>query len=253
MKRMFAGIVCAVLFAVPCRAERVPILMYHDISEARTGDYSVTPVRFEEHLAALENAGYHTVTFADLMDYVYFGGNLPDSPVLLTFDDGYDGVFSSAAEIAARHGMTLSCAVIGSLVGQNGHFPLTDVPDNMEIVSHTFALHDRPGWDGAVCPDADLLRYEQILTEDAEAMRQTCGEAFPCAASVLIYPHGRFSAESERVFRSLGYTVTVTCGTGIADVRRGEPESLYTLPRISVWQNTTAEELMSAIAYKKGS
>ena len=106
MKRMFAGILCAVLLAVPCRAERVPILMYHDISEARTGDYSVTPVRFEEHLAALENAGYHTVTFADLMDYVYFGGNLPDSPVLLTFDDGYDGVLTFAAEIAARHGMT---------------------------------------------------------------------------------------------------------------------------------------------------
>ena len=31
--------------------------------------------------------------------------------------------------------MTLSCAVIGSLSGQNGHFPLTDIPDNVEIVS----------------------------------------------------------------------------------------------------------------------
>ena len=63
----------------------------------------------------------------------------------------------------------------------------------------------------------------------------------------------RFSAESERILRSLGYAVTVTCENGIADVRRGERESLYALPRISVWQDTTAEELMAEIAYKKGS
>ena len=247
MKRMPAWILCAALFAVPCRAERVPILMYHDISDFG-GDYAVTAERFDEHLTALEDAGYHTVTFADLIECVYFDGVLPESPVLLTFDDGYDGVLTDAAPIAARHGMTLSCAVIGSLSGQNGHFPLTDIPDNVEIVSHTFALHDRPGWDGVISPDADLLRYEQILTEDTEAMRQTCGEVFPYAASVLIYPHGRFSAESERILRSLGYAVTVTCENGIADVRRGERESLYALPRISVWQDTTAEELMDLIS-----
>lgn len=253
MKRIFAWILCAVLLAVPSRAERIPILMYHDISDTGTGDFTVTPTRFEEHLTALESAGYHTVTFGDLIRFVYDDGSLPASPVLLSFDDGYDGVLSHAAEIAGRHGMTLSCAVIGSLCGRNGHFLLTDVPEYVEIVSHTYALHDRPDWDGIVCPDADLLRYEQILTEDSGEMQQTCGEAFPYASAVLVYPHGRWSQESERVLRSLGYAVTVTCETGIADVRRREPESLYALPRISVWQDMTAEELLAAISDKEGS
>lgn len=242
---------CAVLLAVPCRAERVPILMYHDISDTHTGDFVLPSSRFDEHLTALDNAGYCTVTFADLIDYVYYGGELPEHPVLLTSDDGYDGVLDPAASIAARHGMKLSCAVIGSLIGQNGHFPLTAVPDNVEIVSHTYALHDRAGWNGVVCPDSDLLRYEQILTEDCGVMRQTCAEAFPYTSSVLIYPHGSRSPESERIFHSLGYVVTVTCEDGIADVRQREPESLYALPRISVWQNMTAEQLLEMIEFHK--
>jgi len=247
MKHMFSLFLCAALLAVPCRAERVPILMYHDVSERGGGEFAVSLTRFDEHLTALEAAGYHTVTFADLIGYVYFGGCLPERPVLLTSDDGYTNVVECAASCAARHGMGLSCAVIGSLAGQSGHFPLTCVPDNVELVSHTYALHDRPGWNGAVCGDSGLPSYEQILTEDCEAMRETCGEAFPLTGSVLIYPHGSHSAESERIFRSLGCIVTVTCGSGIAEIRRGDPESLHLLPRISVWRDTTAEEVIAEI------
>ncbi|MGN1346878.1 MAG: hypothetical protein ACI4V1_08830 [Eubacteriales bacterium] len=248
MKKILLTVILALLLIVPCRAERVPILMYHDFSDEYTGDFVVSSARLEEHLTALENAGYHTVTFAELIDYVYFGGVLPDQPVLLTSDDGYTGVLTLAAPCAACHAMKLSCAVIGSLAGVNGHFAFdVPVPANVEIVSHTFMLHDRSGWNGVVCPDGDVLRYEQILTEDCAVMRHTCAERFPYTASVLIYPHGAYSAESERIFRSLGYVVTVTCERGVADVRRGDAESLHRMPRISVWQSMTGEELLKGI------
>jgi len=226
----------------------VPILMYHDITAdgESSGSFTVPLSRFEEHLNALENAGYRTVTFADLIDYVYFGGDLPDRPVLLTSDDGYTNVMEYAAPAAARHGMTLSCAVIGALAGVNGHFSFDDpVPENVEIVSHTFALHD---WNGAMGMIADgVPAYESLLNGDIAAMREICGERFPQTASVLVYPHGSYSAESERILHTQGYTVTVTCDSGIAEIRRGEPESLYLLPRISVWRDTTAEEVIAGM------
>ena len=246
MKRFFAAVFLVVFLTVPCRAERIPILMYHDVSDARGGAFVIPLSRFDEHLTALENAGYHTVTFTDLIDYVYFGGSLPERPVLITSDDGYTGIPELAAPCAARHGMTVSCAVIGSLAGTNGHFSLP-VPDNVELVSHTYALHDRAGWNGIRCTDAELLRYEQILTEDCARMKQEYGERYPETGTVLIYPHGAYSAESERILRSLGYVVTVTCEDGIAEVRPGEPDSLYALPRLSVWHNTTADALLEMI------
>lgn len=227
----------------------VPILMYHNFTadDESGSSFTVTISRFDEHLTALENAGYRTVTFADLIDYVYYGGELPERPVLLTSDDGYTGVPDLAAPCAARHGMTLSCAVIGALAGVNGHFSFDiPIPENVEIVSHTFALHDWNGSMGMI--GSGFHGYERLLTEDIGTMREVCGERFPLTSSVLIYPHGSYSAESERILHTQGYSVTVTCDHGVAVIRRGEPGSLYLLPRISVWRDTTAEELMELIA-----
>ncbi|MBR5313623.1 MAG: polysaccharide deacetylase family protein [Clostridia bacterium] len=222
----------------PADTVRVPILMYHDFTsdEISEDPYTIPIRQFEAHLTALAAAGYTSVTFADLMDFVYFGEELPEKPVLLTADDGYTAVAALAAPCAARYGMTISCAVIGALTDADGHFPMEEgVPENLEIVSHTFALHDRSGEDGMIGPGGFVP--ERLLTEDIAAMRTAFGGRYPLTASVLVYPHGRYSAESERIFRENGYSVTVTCDCGIAEIRRGDPESLYLLPRIAVWNS----------------
>lgn len=226
----------------------VPILMYHDFAsgESSGNSFTVPLSRFEEHLTALTEAGYTSVTFADLIGFVYFGGSLPEKPVLLTADDGYTNVVELAASCAGKYGMTISCAVIGTLEGKNGHFSFDGfLPENLEIVSHTFALHDRNGAMGMIAHG--IAGSEFLLADDIAKMREACGSRFPMTASVLVYPHGSYSAESERIFSENGYSVTVTCDSGIAEIRRGEPESLYLLPRLSVWRNTTAEELMEIV------
>ncbi len=226
----------------------VPILMYHDFTadEISGNSFTVTLSRFEEHLNALEKAGYTSVTFAELIDFVYYGGELPEKPVLLTADDGYGNVIDLAAPCAGNHEMKLSCAVIGSLQGMNGHFAFDEpIPANLEIVSHTFALHDRDGAMGMIAHG--IAGAEFLLEDDIAAMRRACGERFPMTSSVLVYPHGSYSEESERILHEYGYTVTVTCDPGIAEIRKGDPESLYLLPRISVWQNTAAEQLMERL------
>lgn len=66
----------------------IPVLTYHDVSD-RGGRHTVTPERFAEHLAALDAAGYESVTLEDVARLL--GGDasgIPARPVLLTFDDG---------------------------------------------------------------------------------------------------------------------------------------------------------------------
>ncbi len=229
----------------PADIRAVPILMYHDITAESSSDNAFTvPLDFfDEHLSALSDAGYTSVTFADLIDFVYFDGDLPERPVLITSDDGYTNILTLAAPAAARHGMTISCAVIGSLSGINNHFSLNDkIPSNIEIISHTFALHDR-----TLTFAPELGTYEQLLTDDFHRMRELCGTRFPYTSTVLVYPHGAYSAESERILHKLGVLVTVTCDAGVAVIEKGNPESLYALPRLSVWKNTKIEELIANI------
>lgn len=248
MKYILCAIICVALLVVPCRAVNIPILMYHDISDTRTDAYTLSPELFDEQLRALYGTGHNTVSFAELIDYVYFGVELPNKPVLLTFDDGYDGVIDYAAPIAEKYGMKISCAVIGGLVGKNGHFQMSDIPANVEPLSHTFALHDREGWDGMVSELPDGTEYESIISDDCAKMNSAFGEKFPTISSVLVYPHGSYSEESERILHSAGYTVTVTCKRGIAKVYHGRPESLYTLSRIPVWRDTDTKQLLEMLS-----
>lgn len=226
----------------PADIRAVPILMYHDITADSSSDNAFTiPLRlFDEHLAALSDAGYTSVAFADLIDFVYFGGDLPERPVLITSDDGYTNILTHAAPTAFRYGMSISCAVIGSLSGVNNHFSLDgDLPSNIEIISHTFALHDR-----TLTFAPELGTYEQLLTEDFRQMHDQYAGRFPQTAAVLVYPHGAYSAESERILHQLGIPVTVTCDPGIAVIEKSNPESLYALPRISVWKDMEASDIL---------
>ncbi|MBQ4353384.1 MAG: polysaccharide deacetylase family protein [Clostridia bacterium] len=241
-KCMFASVLAGFFFAVPASAVSVPILMYHDFvpDDAVCGEYAVTESRFREHLCALDQAGYESVTFADVIAYADGEGELPPKPVLITADDGYTGVLAIAVPLADSFGMTVSAAVIGSMAGDEGHFSLEEayVP-RTEIVSHTFDLH---GADGCIVPD-------EILREDIARMRAFAGGAFPMTAQVFVYPYGAYSARTEEVLRAAGYRVSVTCDRGTAQVTHGS--DLFALPRIGVYQTMDAGDLLAALGEKR--
>ena len=71
---------------------RVPILMYHSIlrdSARQGGKYVISPAVLAADLDALQEKGYTAVTVSDLLAYVQDGADLPEKPVMITFDDGY--------------------------------------------------------------------------------------------------------------------------------------------------------------------
>ncbi len=253
MKKLFLTAVLTVVLAVPCHAKSVPILMYHDFSNTYTGDFVISESLFREHLAALSDAGYQTVSFADLIDYVYYDGDLPDNPIIITSDDGYTSVIDIAVPAAEEFGMKLTCAVIGNCVNKEGHFSLNDtIPTSLEIVSHTYGLHDIDnGWNGILNSYLDCATYETSLVNDCQLMKQSFAEQYPYTSSVLIYPHGAYSEESERILHNIGYLVTVACDRGVAEIKQNKSATLYKLPRISVWNTTTPEALLYWIEYYK--
>ena len=89
---------------------QVPILMYHHISDVvpKTTlgtSLTVTPTAFGKQLDYLKQQGYHTITFNQLFDALYYGGPLPHHPIILTFDDGYNDAYQFALPILQAHAM----------------------------------------------------------------------------------------------------------------------------------------------------
>jgi peptidoglycan/xylan/chitin deacetylase (PgdA/CDA1 family) len=75
----------------------VPVLCYHRISDGKKGDYTVSQATFSAHMKMLADSGYHSITPAQLYDYLVYNHELPQKPVMITFDDSR----SEHAEIAA--------------------------------------------------------------------------------------------------------------------------------------------------------
>lgn len=87
---------------------RVPILMYHSISDrpnAETRPLAVRPSAFAEQLSYLKENGFTPLTVADLVASLHRnnGRSIPERPVVVTFDDGYADFHSEALPVLERH------------------------------------------------------------------------------------------------------------------------------------------------------
>src|SRR5437588_6006382 len=105
---------------------QVPILMYHHISDVVPPtslgmSLTVTPTLFGQQLDYLQKRGYHTITFNQLFDALYYAGPLPSHPIILTFDDGYEDAFHFAFPILKAHGFTGMFHIITGKVGWSAY------------------------------------------------------------------------------------------------------------------------------------
>ena len=103
---------------------RVPILMYHSILRTAHGRANMlSRRRFGGRSGRLAGEGYTAVTVSDLLAYVQDGADLPEKPVMITFDDGYYNNYIYAYPLLKQRGMKAVVSIIGSqtaLFTENG-------------------------------------------------------------------------------------------------------------------------------------
>ena len=89
--------------AEDARKARVPILMYHSISVpppgAALGELFLPTANFKQQMAYLSQQGYEAVTLDQLWSAWQGKGPLPEKPVVLSFDDGYQTQYTHAAPV----------------------------------------------------------------------------------------------------------------------------------------------------------
>ena len=80
-------------------AKDVPILMYHKLEDQTPTIYYVSDTDFRDQLFLLKDLGYQTVDFEALYAHAMDITELPAKPVIVTFDDGYEDIYTHALPV----------------------------------------------------------------------------------------------------------------------------------------------------------
>lgn len=124
----------------------VPILMYHHISNIVPTDIlahslTVDTKNFVQQLDYLQKHHYHTITFNQLFNTLYYKAPLPQNPIILTFDDGYTDAYTWALPELKKHGFSATFFIISGVIGWKGYMGQNQLKsllsNGMQIGSHT--------------------------------------------------------------------------------------------------------------------
>ena len=121
-----------------------PILEYHMVTEHPSPDakpYVVPPEDFAAQLDDLAAQGYTTITPQDYARARKGKQQLPEKPIILTFDDGYEDNWRVVLPMLEERGMKAAFYMVTNKIGQPGYLTWDNLFDlerhGMEIGGHT--------------------------------------------------------------------------------------------------------------------
>jgi peptidoglycan/xylan/chitin deacetylase (PgdA/CDA1 family) len=204
----------------------VPVLMYHVIvsppSSAQLPELYVDPKTFDRQMEWLESQGYQGVSLNQVYDAWFKGGELPEKPVVVSFDDGYRSQYVYARPELRKLGWPGVLSAISGRIGQpnaelSNAMVQNLVNDGWELDSHT--IHHL---------DVSTLSGSQ-LQEEVGGSRRMLQQRFHQPVNFFCYPSGRYDDQAIQAVRDAGYLGATTTNEGLAS-----KSEMYTLKRIRV-------------------
>ncbi|MCR5717996.1 MAG: polysaccharide deacetylase family protein [Oscillospiraceae bacterium] len=254
------GKVVAVQDTVP-KGVFLPVIMYHSLTEP-TNDYQLSPDVFADDLAYLKRHGYQSVSVSQLLAYTNGSGELPEHPILITFDDGFYNNLSAALPLLKEYGMCAVVSVVGRYTDEiapaDPHTPrysyLTweDIRTMLasgciELGSHTYDLHSNDTRAGcSIVLGEDPATYTEMLKNDLQTMQDHAKTETGISPTIFAYPYGFICRESIPVLQKMGFVCTLTCREVPNYITR-DPKCLYALGRYHRSPKYSTEEFFEKV------
>lgn len=174
--------------------ERVSVFMYHMVGDIPDNAAVITEENFRRQMQYLKDNGWHPITMQELEDYVTKGAPLPEKPVCITFDDGYEDNYKIVYPLMKEYGFPWTVFVITGSVGQPGRMTWEELREMAESRTVTIANHTvtHPHLTALSAED----REKEILWAKW-ALKEKLGVDSPWIA----YPYGDYDADVIEICR----------------------------------------------------
>ena len=226
------------------------VFSYHDVRDNVDGDLeqettTISTKNLARHFAWLQAHDYHPVSINDLLDAKLGKKLLPSKPVLLTFDDGYESVYSRVYPLLKLYKYPAVSALVGSwLEVKNGQMvqygdekvarerflsaqQIKEMADSglVEFASHSYDLHRGilANPQGNKMQAAVTLQYDAVTKtyESRESYRERIKQDLLKNNSLIqkltgkpsramVWPYGAQNAVARELANELGMPITLT-------------------------------------------
>ena len=230
------------------RRSGTPILMYHQVGPPRPGSalnkWRVTEEDFAWQLDHLVGRGYRGVALRELLETPSTGTRR----AVLTFDDGYRGVFDRALPALLDRGFKATVFVVADRLGGVNDWDGETPGEALLSADQARALHDNGieiGSHGATHRALTGLSDGE-LSREVEGSREALERIVGAPVTSFSYPFGESDDRVVEAVRRAGYRAATV-------IRGGIPEDLsdpFRLKRISV--RGTNMRLDFALALTRG-
>lgn len=217
--------------------DAVVVLMYHNVSETYKGRGTISPAQFAAHVRVLRENGFNVISANQLAGFLAGRAGVPPNAVVLTFDDGYEGVYRHVFPVLRRYRLPATVFVVGALVGRDGFLTW---PELRELVAsglftvggHTYDAHRRVPTGPATFAPASVARlydlrtgrretegeYRARMLRDGLVSQETFRRELGQVSPFFAYPYGAYTPELDVVLKAAGFRYFFTTLHG-ANVR----------------------------------
>lgn len=226
----------------PIETIKAPILMYHYIRDYQnpqdkigTG-LSVSPQNFEEQLKIIQAEGFETITLDD-MDSAWRGEKkLPEKPLIITFDDGYEDFYTAAFPLLQKYNMKATIYMIANLIEKPGYLKSEQLKKLSASSLVTIGGHSLNHVDFYTLKRNEL---KQEMTQAKKILENLLGNPVKHFA----YPLGRYNKIIREEVERAGYSTATLIDLGYEHKEKDR----YTLNRVRIPGNASLEKFKKLI------
>lgn len=186
----------------------IPIFVYHDIvddeSEVQFDYMQTTAETFEEQIIGLKNMGYDFITYDDLQKYANNQKKIKKHSCIITFDDGYEGVYENAYPIAKKYNIPITIFVITDNMETAGVLTWQQVLEMQSSGIVTIASHSTNH------PEFTNLSVEEAVMDVNTSYSIIEEKVGKQNIKIFTYPYGLYKDEQVDSLKNAGYIQNLT-------------------------------------------
>lgn len=179
----------------------IPVLMYHYVENPGSTTLPWlyhSPEIFEAQLKTLSSHCYTTIFVSDVAKSINGAATLPDHSIALTFDDGYEDMYTKAFPLLKKYGMKGTMYIIVNALDTPGYLTKAQAKEMsdsgfVEIAGHTFN-------------HANLSKtITSVANYEIIGSKRELEKIIDHPVTDFAYPYGLFTSRDEKICYQAGY------------------------------------------------